>query len=200
MSKTGQFAISHCSLCRQPTEGQCCCDRCHQVRIAFYRAGHPPPGRLDLYEFWLAAPGLETRYEVSTFGRVRNLSTGYILAASGRYPSVTLAGRTIRVHVLMAEVFLGPRPAGQLVLHQNGDRQDTWLGNLRYGTAGENAADTRRHGTRRRRCDHGHRLTPDNTLVRADGVRLCRQCLADRERRDPRSWRAWATGAVEPPD
>ena len=69
----------------------------------------PAARSLDLYEFWLAAPGLETRYEVSTFGRVRNLSTGYILAASGRYPSVTLAGRTIRVHVLMAEVFLGRR-------------------------------------------------------------------------------------------
>jgi hypothetical protein len=135
-----------------------------------------------------------------TFGRVRNRQTGRILSPSGRYPSVTLSGRTVRIHALMAETFLGPRPRGAVVLHDDDDKRNTWILNLRYGTHRQNAADAKRHGVRIRQCHNGHRMTGDNVLVGLDGIRRCRQCITDAERRDPRAWRDWATGAVERPD
>ena len=204
-----------CSMCRQPVlDGECCCDRCHAVRRAFYRAGLPRPGRLDLTEYWLPVAGHEGDYAVSSFGRIRSLARTIdtvrgprriperILTPSGPvYPIVTLPGRgSVAVHTIMAETFLGPRPAGQQVLHRNGEKRDCWIGNLRYGSPGENAADAARHGSRKRRCHRGHRLTPDNVIIRFDGVRLCVECLRDADRRSPAAWRAWATGAVEPPD
>ena len=94
---------------------------------------------------WKAISGLEGRYEVSDFGRVRNTRTGRILAQSKPcpYPSVPLgAGRNGWVHKLVAEAFLGARPEGHLVLHSNDDPTDNKVGNLRYGTRLENSADS----------------------------------------------------------
>ncbi len=187
-------------MCRQPVpDDQCCCARCHAVGWSFLWAGRQPPDRLDLTEFWLPAADHETRYEISTFGRVRNLSTGRILKASGkRYPAVTLSGHRVRVHVVMAETFLGPRPPGWVVRHGDDDGQNCWVGNLSWGSASENLRDAHRHGVRRRRCPSGrHRLTGANVYIRSDGVRICLDCLADAERRDPRSWRAQRMGTAE---
>ena len=195
--------MTHCVLCRQPLgEGdRVYCERCMDIKRTFYGAGLPRPGRLDLYEYWLDVPGLEGRYAVSTFGRVRNRSTGRFLTPSGRYPAVRLAGRTIRIHTLVATTFFGPRPPGQQVLHSNDDKQDNWVGNLKYGSPAQNAADAIRHGVRRRRCPTGrHRFTGSNVYIRSDGLRVCLDCLADAERRDPRAWRAWAVGTVDPPE
>lgn len=190
-----------CLLCRQPVHGTCCCDRCHAVGWSFLWAGYPPPDRLDLAEFWLPAAGHENRYLISTFGRVRSRATGRILSSSGkRYPAVTLGGRRVRVHVVMAETFLGPRPPGHQVLHADDDKQNNWIGNLAYGTPSDNLRDAHRHGVRRRRCPSGrHQVTGTNVYIRSDGLRVCLHCLADAERRDPRAWAGWATGAVEPP-
>ena len=61
----------------------------------------------------------------------------------------TAAGRCIRprtVHSLVLEAFVGPRPAGAVVRHLDGDKLNNRLENLRYGTSAENAEDTIRHG------------------------------------------------------
>ena len=194
-----------CSMCRQPVDGDvCCCARCHVVGWHFLWAGHPlpPPERLDLGEFWLPAAGYATRYEISTFGRVRSLATRRILSLHGtRYPTVTLGGHRVRVHVVMAATFLGPRPPGYQVLHADDDKRNNWIGNLTYGTPSDNLRDAHRHGVRRRRCPSGrHLVTATNVYRRSDGVRVCLDCVADRERRDPRSWRAWAIDAQSSPD
>lgn len=85
-----------------------------------------------------------------------------------------------RVHSLVAQVFLGPPPAGATVVHTNGNRADNRAGNLRY----ENPVH---HEAARTHCDAGHEWTPDNTMWRwgkggkAGGVkyRKCRRCHAD---------------------
>lgn len=104
-------------------------------------------------EDWRPIAGLDDRYEVSTLGSVRNCVSGELLKASGRYPRVTLPiaryGRyqhPVAVHVLVAEAFLGPRPAGHHVCHNDGDRTNNGVANLRYGTPKENEADKVRHG------------------------------------------------------
>lgn len=56
-----------------------------------------------------------------------------------------------RVHHLVLEAFVGPRPAGMETRHLNGVRADNRLENLAWGTPTENAADKIRHGTATRR-------------------------------------------------
>jgi len=50
------------------------------------------------------------------------------------------------VHSLVAEAFLGPRPAGYDIMHLNGDRKDNRAANLRYGTRKENLNQTYEYG------------------------------------------------------
>lgn len=100
-------------------------------------------------------------YEVSNHGRVRSLPreivdsrgqvrrlAGCVLRPGGhRYPSVAL-GFTIRTqtHYLVAAAFLGDPPAGRpWVLHYDDDPRHCCDGNLRYGTARDNAADRERN-------------------------------------------------------
>lgn len=145
-------------------------------------------------EQWADVPGFEGTYWVSTEGRVlsrrRHRSPGGLLTpGSDRgYPTVALQAltqprRTKHVHRLVAQAFLGPRPAGMEVRHLNGDAGDPRLVNLRYGTRKENAQDTLLHGhnyaANRTHCPRGHEYTPDNiyTLPSRNG-RFCRECRA----------------------
>jgi hypothetical protein len=189
-------------MCRDPIpDGECCCIRCHSVGFSILFYGGYTPERLDREEYWLPAAGHENRYLVSTFGRVRNRATGRILVSSGRYPSVTLGGRTVAVHRLMGETFLGGPHPGQVVLHDDDCKDHTWITNLRYGTRADNARDASRHGVRRRRCPSGqHRVTPATVYVRSDGVRVCVACIEEARQRDPREWRARRMGVVDAPD
>ncbi len=54
---------------------------------------------------------------------------------------------TCGVHRLVLLAFIGPCPAGMESLHENGNRHDNRLANLRWGTKKENAEDRERHGT-----------------------------------------------------
>jgi hypothetical protein len=111
-------------------------------------------------------------YEVSTKGSVRSLPRmvercdgqlqgipGGILSPVIRdnhgtqYGEVTLSdigsGRrhVIRkVHHLILETFIGPRPEGMVTRHLNGDSLDNRLENLIYGTHEQNVADRSRQG------------------------------------------------------
>ena len=51
------------------------------------------------------------------------------------------------VHRLVANAFLGPRPAGAQLRHLNGDKTDNRAANLAWGTALDNAKDRNTHGT-----------------------------------------------------
>lgn len=134
-------------------------------------------------------------YEVSDRGRVRSLARhpGRVLAAGpdgGGYPHVQLhrdgTSRTLRVHVLVAAAFHGPRPEGLEVRHLDGDPTNNRPENLAYGTHSENMQDRTRHGYRPRRplkthCPAGHPYDAANTRHGHHG-RSCRECHRTQER------------------
>lgn len=113
-------------------------------------------------ERWLPVPGYEGYYEVSDRGSVRsvdrvtthgrrrksqpirgNYAKGYLLVQLNKDGEVRMAG----VHTLVAAAFIGPRPDGLHVCHNDGQRDNNVLSNLRYGTPESNQADRKLHGT-----------------------------------------------------
>jgi len=70
-----------------------------------------------------------------------------------RYWAVTLRkeGRpyTRSIHRLVLETYVGPCPSGMQCRHLDGDRNNNYLTNLKWGTGSENAQDEIRHGGRR---------------------------------------------------
>ncbi len=50
------------------------------------------------------------------------------------------------VNILVLIVFVGPRPEGLWGLHNDGDPTNNHVGNLRWGTPTDNAADRIKHG------------------------------------------------------
>lgn len=152
-------------------------------------------------ESWRAVVGYEGAYEVSDLGRVRSLPGGQ---RKGRVLKSVTAGRgylTIQtciegqirrhyIHHLVAGSFIGPRPDGLDVCHNDGDMLNNSPTNLRYDTVGGNMRDAIAHGTHRvaarTECAHGHEYTPANTrrrqTVSYDGHiktrRVCRTCQA----------------------
>lgn len=91
-------------------------------------------------------------------GTVRVLGDEWIrlnpIRTKKRYLQVTLriegAERrsSFRVHRLILEAFVGPCPPGMVACHNNGDRTDNRLCNLRWDTQLANVADSVVHGTK----------------------------------------------------
>jgi hypothetical protein len=118
-------------------------------------------------EEWRDIPGYEGAYQASSLGRVRSLdrfiapgrgvtrrfARGRVLRSSGvKYLQLCLYdnGHRVRseyVHSLVARSFLGPCPDGMEVAHNDGDRLNNRVSNLRYATRKDNHADKRLHGT-----------------------------------------------------
>ena len=94
-------------------------------------------------------------YEVSDLGEVRSwrpkngrgglASEPRMLTilpfADSPYLRVSITGKTRRVHQLVLEAFVGPRPTGHLVMHLDDDPTNNALTNLRYGTQQDNLDD-----------------------------------------------------------
>lgn len=123
-------------------------------------------------EEWRPVVGFEEKYEVSDMGRVRSIdrvvqaSTGpqhwpakmlqpYIDKSNG-YLYVNLArggagggAKKSTVHTVVLTAFRGAVPPGMEGCHEDGDRTNAALANLRWDTRPNNAADRRRHGTHR---------------------------------------------------
>ena len=144
---------------------------------------------------WCAVTGYEGLYEVSRRGEVRSVrrrgTAGGLLRqwinVKG-YPSVKLSKGghevTERVHALIAQAFLGPRPVGQQVRHLDGVKTNCAVANLHYGTSSENRLDSVGHGShnnaRKTHCPRDHEYTPENTYINPRGSRECRECRRQR--------------------
>jgi hypothetical protein len=120
-------------------------------------------------ERWLPVPGYEGKYEVSDHGRVRSLAHTIVVVSKGvtyskrvaarirclgyqrGYPHVTLGKHgvqiTHKVHALVLLAFVGPRPKGLDCCHNDGDRTNNRLDNLRYDTRRGNMKDATNSGS-----------------------------------------------------
>lgn len=153
---------------------------------------------------WLPIPG-HPDYEVSDDGQVRlwrpwrGLAVPRAVAqhvnAKG-YATLHLDKTTHRVHRLVLTAFVGPCPEGMEACHNDGDKLNNRLDNLRWDTRDANRADSYAHGThpavnKASRCCNGHEFTPENTRPQRkttrDGqeyvYRVCLTCQRDRMER-----------------
>lgn len=89
-----------------------------------------------------------------------------------------------RIHTVVLEAFVGPRPNGMVACHSNGIQDDLRLENLRWDTQTNNMFDEVAHGTHhnasKTHCKRGHEFTVANTYLNpTSGGRQCRQCNRD---------------------
>lgn len=142
-------------------------------------------------EVWKSVPGYEGFYEASNLGRVKTLSRWVPFKTGGGrqqkekvmklnrhdqgYRQVTLYKDGTRVnrfvHALVLQAFVGPCPEGMECCHDNGDRADNRLENLRWDTLASNQADRLIHGT-----DHRGERQGSSKLTTAD-VRQIKKLL-----------------------
>lgn len=117
-------------------------------------------------EAWRAIPG-HSGYEVSDHGRVRSIDRWVVHAKhgkafyrgrilrpqpnSGGYLQVNLGiGILKRIAPLVMLAFVGPCPAGLEACHNDNNKLNNRLSNLRYGTRSSNQMDRVVHGTSNR--------------------------------------------------
>lgn len=124
-------------------------------------------------EIWKDIPGYEDYYQASTLGRIRSVDRE-VSYLSGKnkvprtdfwpsqiktlryrkdgYLQVNLSKNSKKsyfpVHKIIARVFLGEVPKKMDICHNNGDRSDNRVSNLRYDTRKNNLSDAISHGTR----------------------------------------------------
>lgn len=154
-------------------------------------------------ENWRPIPGYEGSYEVSDLGRVRSIDRE-IPGRWGRHirhgivlrqntdkdgykkvaPSLNGDARTVSVHHLVLQAFIGPEPEGYVAMHRDGDPANNTASNLSWGTYSDNTFDAVEHGTHRQtrktRCPAGHPYDSGNTRI--DGG--SRRCIACKRKRD----------------
>lgn len=118
-------------------------------------------------------------YEVSSLGRVRNASTGYVMKQQllwdGYYRVSLWASPGVRVykktHQLVAAAFLNRPSAAHVAAHIDGSRTLNTVSNLYWATQKQNHADRDRHGRTARGSRNG------SALLTEDQVRQIRKRL-----------------------
>lgn len=125
------------------------------------------------------ANGLVKRYSGRVLKQWPCGRHGYMAVFLCNAPAPT---KRYRVHHLVLEAFVGPRPPGYHGCHNNGERLDNRPENLRWDTVTENNRDIVRHGRSRlkqRACSLGHLLQEPNLTLYGlkRGRRVCRACV-----------------------
>lgn len=122
---------------------------------------------LTVSEIWKDIPGFEGRYQASSLGRIRSVDHAVRVAPHGIESTRVIKGRVLRpakqdtghltvvlgraygtipVHTAVALAFIGPRPEGLDVCHNDGDPTNNRPENLRYDTRTDNILDVYRIG------------------------------------------------------
>jgi hypothetical protein len=150
-------------------------------------------------EEWKAIPGYEGFYSVSNLGRVRaeqrqvkaprnsirTLPQKMMTTINNRgYKQVGLRRDGLykcrSIHSLVMLAFVGPKPNGMEVAHNNGAKDDNQLVNLRYDTPAGNSADRKIHGTEKIGKDHhSAKLNQSQVLCIRKDARKYREIAKD---------------------
>lgn len=126
-------------------------------------------------EIWKDIPGFEGKYQASTLGRIRSVDRVMRVTVRGKEQVRHYKGQVLKpgkqtktghltvvlgknygsmpVHTAVALTFLGPRPKGLDVCHNDGNPENNRANNLRYDTRTENILDVYRTGGRWRKLD-----------------------------------------------
>ena len=137
------------------------------------------------HEKWKDIIGYEGLYEVSSIGNVRSVKRSvkdtkginrtYCSKALKQntiygYKRVCLSKNNIKkdffVHFLVLSSFVGPRKDGFQCCHNNGNKTDNRLINLRWDTTKANHADKHKHGTALVGTKHHQCKLSDNEVLR----------------------------------
>ena len=104
-------------------------------------------------EIWKGVVGFEERYEVSNLGNVRSLKyRGHnkvrLMKLTPNYSGYLVVGlgyerKQYRVHCLVLEAFVGARPEGMQGCHNDSNKANCALDNLRWNTPRGNIGDRR---------------------------------------------------------
>ena len=123
-------------------------------------------------EAWKVHPAYRD-YEVSDQGRVRRLTTrtntvaGRVLRphVNRGYRVTRIGGKEVRIHVMVLETFVGPRPDGHWACHADDDKENNGLANLRWAPYAANYQDWAGNGGGRdgTKC-YAAKLTEDSVV------------------------------------
>ena len=122
-----------------------------------------------MQELWHPVLGFEGEYLVSNVGRVMCAHTGQIRRSQlldNKYVAVCMNSKLLKVHHLVAEAFIGPRPDGLLCLHRDDDKFNNTPENLYWGTASQNQRDCHRNGHRKQDGANNNNAKLNPELVR----------------------------------
>jgi hypothetical protein len=127
----------------------------YSVTVEFLCDCKGPP--IPHTEEWRDIEGFDGLYQVSSLGSVRSFrrspdgailkpgnTHGYMFVCLYKAPG---AKDQRYVAHLVADAFLGPKPDGMQVCHNDGDTKNNRLKNLRYDTPKKNSGDKVLHGT-----------------------------------------------------
>lgn len=121
------------------------------------------------HEIWRDVVGYEKLYHVSNFGRIKSFYNGKIHILKGtlfskgyRHVSLSQNGKIKYplIHVIVATAFI-PNPEGKLTVnHQDGDKENCCIWNLKWMTHKENIRHAFDTGLQKSGCKHHNaRLT-----------------------------------------
>lgn len=102
--------------------------------------------------------------------------------SSTGYGTFRYAGVGYSAHRFAHEMFIGPIPAGLVVMHSCDNPKCVNPDHLRAGTYSDNSTDMVRKGRARpwlanvTECRRGHALSGENLYLTTKGTRACREC------------------------
>lgn len=114
-------------------------------------------------EVWKPIKGYETYYEVSNYGNVRNLKTGYVMKKRHTYDgyvkvtlTVNYKAKDFRVHRLVAETFIPNEHNKETVNHIDGNKDNNNVNNLEWADRHEQLEHAYKLGLKKpdRGCDN----------------------------------------------